>query len=628
MKIHRLSLTCLCVFTWLVSFTSAQTPPSKTAVATKTESTKTATPESDPKERIRRNQARSLLVALSTDARNFSNTTLRARSLARIADTLWQVDVDQARLMFRKAWDAAETADQENELKVQEDIARQKTKTGGGYVYNDPPKIRREVLRLAARHDKVLSEEFLEKLKAQKQEAANATNQRTGGLSEALSQRLGIARELLSTGEVERALEFADPALTTVAIETLDFLSDVREKSPTAADARFATLLASAGNSSQSDENTVSLLSSYIFTPHLFITFSGNGTSTSQRSDKVVAAEVAPELKMAFFQAAAAILLKPLPTPGPETPPNAFDARYLVTKRLLPFFEQSAPADMVEALRGQVNALNTIASDSARKRDDEWLNKGIKPDVPVADQEQALLDRVDRAKNASERDSLHLQLAFLLMRKGDMRARDYVSKIDDSEVRKGAQAYVDYMLASRSVQQKLTDQALELVSKGDLTHVQKVWVLTQCAKLLYKDDKEKALELTEAAANEARRLETSDPALPQTLLAVANTLILIEPGRAWDATFDAIKAANSAEKFTGEDGEMVAKFEGKGSRSITSNNVAEFNVEGIFAKLAEQDYERSVELARGFQGEGPRAVATIAIAKAVLEKKKKDVAKQ
>ena len=31
---------------------------------------------------------------------------------------------------------------------------------------------------------------------------------------------------------------------------------------------------------------------------------------------------------------------------------------------------------------------------------------------------------------------------------------------------------------------------------------------------------------------------------------------------------------------------------------------------------------RAVELARGFQGEGPRAVATIAIARAVLEPKK------
>ena len=67
----------------------------------------------------RRNRARSLLISLSSDAGTFNDQTLRARSLARIADTLWQVDTDQARLLFRKAWDAAEVADQEGKLRFQ-----------------------------------------------------------------------------------------------------------------------------------------------------------------------------------------------------------------------------------------------------------------------------------------------------------------------------------------------------------------------------------------------------------------------------------------------------------------------------------------------------------------------------
>src|SRR3954453_3463520 len=62
--------------------------------------------------KVRRAQARSLLIALSTDARTFSDQALRARSLARIADALWQVDAEQGRLLFRKAWEAAEFADQ------------------------------------------------------------------------------------------------------------------------------------------------------------------------------------------------------------------------------------------------------------------------------------------------------------------------------------------------------------------------------------------------------------------------------------------------------------------------------------------------------------------------------------
>src|SRR5918996_3235655 len=106
-----------------------------------------ATAQTPDKARIRRQQARSLLVALSTDARAFHDQTLRARSLARIADALWKVDSEQGRLLFRKAWDAAEVADQESDRKLQEEIAQVKARTGGGYAINLPPNIRREVLR-------------------------------------------------------------------------------------------------------------------------------------------------------------------------------------------------------------------------------------------------------------------------------------------------------------------------------------------------------------------------------------------------------------------------------------------------------------------------------------------------
>jgi len=67
----------------------------------------------------------------------------------------------------------------------------------------------------------------------------------------------------------------------------------------------------------------------------------------------------------------------------------------------------------------------------------------------------------------------------------------------------------------------------------------------------------------------------------------------------------------------------VMKFESKSQRSVHTNGVSDFDLDGIFRDLATRDYDRAVELARGFQGEGPRAVATIAIARAILEPKKK-----
>jgi hypothetical protein len=575
----------------------------------------------------RRARARSLLVSLSSDARMFHDQTLRARSLARIADALWKVDAEQGRQMFRKAWEAAEVADQENDKKLQEEIRQQQLRTGGGgYAVNLPPNVRREVLRLAARHDRALSEEFLEKLKVQKLEAGTSatSKQNPNRLNEAaLSQRLEVARELMQAGEVERALQFAEPALSLVTMESMNFLSYAREKNPAAADAGYAALLASSANNPQADANTVSLLSSYIFTPHLMMTFSGNGTSSSQSASKIVPADVAPELRNAFFQSAAAILLRPLPVPGqPDQTTSGIDGKYLVIKRLLPFFEQSAPPAMVETLRSHMNALQTVVSDNARRFDEEQLNRGIRPERPSVDREQSLLDKIDRAKTSAERDGLYLQLAFTASGKGDMRARDFVSKVEDSEVRKQAQVYMDTSLTLFFVGKKQMDQALELVHKGELNQLVKAWALIECAKMAFKaGDKDKALELLDQGANEARRIDVSDPSLPKALVAVAYALNTIDRDKVWDATFDAVKAANSAEGFTGEDGEVVATFQNRGHSSVHTSDVPEFDLDGLFRELATQDYDRAVELARGFQGEGPRAVATIAIARAILEPK-------
>lgn len=603
------------------------------AAAQAPEKRSTTTPKSaaltaeELKERKLRVEARSLLIALSTDARAFADQTLRARSLARIADALWLVDSEQGRLLFRKAWEAAEGADLESERKMQQEIDQQKAKTGGGYAISLPPSVRREVLRLVARHDRVLGEEFLEKLKAQKVEAAN-NKSRVGDLSEALSQRLGVARELLESGELDRALQFADPALAVVAVQSIDFLSNLREKNAAAADERYAALLVSSARDPQADANTVSLLSSYIFTPHLHMIFTGRGTNSSQSSSKITPADVSPELRNAFFQSASSILLRPLPPAGqPDPTSSGTEGKYYVIKRLLPFFEQSAPAEMTESLRAHFNALTSIVSDETRKRDDEWLGRGIRPEKPAEEREQSLLDRLDRAKTSAERDGLYIELAFYLAGRGDMRARDYAGKLEDSELRKSFMAYIDPSLARYAVSKKLHDQALELVQKGELDHLQKVWVLTQTAKNMAATDKDKAGELVEMAGNEARRIDVSDPARAQALIAVANALKVVDTPRVWDATFDAVKAANSAEGFTGEDGLMILKFQSKGGSSVNTSDVPEFDLDGIFRDLANQDYERAVELARGFQGEGPRAVATIAIARAILDPKKKTTAK-
>ena len=128
--------------------------PAKLAAKDKTTSAAT-------KARIEQQKALglSLLVSLANDARNFSDQRLRARTLSWIADALWEPDPEQGRALFRKAWDAAESADQESARRLEEDRQRQQG-ASGGFALVAPPDLRSEVLRLAARRDRALGKSF------------------------------------------------------------------------------------------------------------------------------------------------------------------------------------------------------------------------------------------------------------------------------------------------------------------------------------------------------------------------------------------------------------------------------------------------------------------------------------
>src|SRR6185436_6631327 len=118
------------------------------------------------KESIAANKARidqqkalavSLLVTLSNDARSYQDQKLRARTLSRIADALWEPDPEQGRALFRKAWDAAEVADQETARRMDEDRQRQQAgNPKGPAAVAGGPDVRAEVLRLAAKNDRAL----------------------------------------------------------------------------------------------------------------------------------------------------------------------------------------------------------------------------------------------------------------------------------------------------------------------------------------------------------------------------------------------------------------------------------------------------------------------------------------
>jgi hypothetical protein len=585
---------------------------------------KTNSEEADADAAQQRAIAVSLVTSLADEARSFKDQTRRARVQARAADILWDTDPERARDLFRRAWEAAETVDTEAAKKRADEMKRLET-GGEPVVVRGGPSLRNEVLRLVAKRDRKLGEEFLKVLDeaAEKARAEAAADQRRNqGFRTGMSQRLQLARRLLEDGEVERAIEFATPALDSVNVDSIFFLSALREKNAQLADAAFTTLMARAARDPNSDANTVSGLSSYLFTPFIYVSFERNGgANQNQQRQPAPPPAVDDALRANFFKIAYQILMQPLPAPDQDRSTSGHTGKYLLIKRLLPLFEQHA-ADLAPGLRTQMTALASYVPPTFQQGENRAVSIGIQPDDRESDPYQRMQERLDRATRADDRDAIYADYAVALIESGDPRGKDLVDKIENSELRKSVKAYTDFALADAAVQKKDVAEITRLVKNAELTSMQKVWALTSAAKIVAASERSRAAELLEQAAAEARRIGGSDPERAKALTAVAVGFGEIDLVRAWEILGEVVKAANSAEGFTGEDSRVTSRLQTKFMVVMNDANAPDFDLLAIFRHLARADLLRAVQIAKTFTGEAPRAVATLAIARSVLEKQK------
>ncbi|HEX8163117.1 MAG TPA: hypothetical protein VF538_14705 [Pyrinomonadaceae bacterium] len=644
----------------------AQQPaqPAKTKPAAKTKSA-----PADPLAANRRATAVTLVNTLADEARSFRDQALRARVQMQAADALWETEPERARSLFRRAWDAAELADQENRRQRESDLRAAGAGGGGGggqqltvdqvrgaagarpgalAALLNQPNLRSEVLRLAAKRDRALGEEFLAKLDEQRKQderdinaesvagGAGAGGAGAGGGSESPAmpsainthdtppedaRRLELAIGFLRDNDTERALQFAAPALDKVNTTVAEFLVSLREKSPDQADQMFGALLARAAADPSTDPNAVLILSSYVLTPHMYMNVEARGgLSTSQRQrDTTPPANMAAAVRAGFARFAAQELMRPLPPADQPDSRAARGAAYFVIGRLLPFFEQTLPP-AVAPLRAQMSAVMPDLPEDMRQSMDRNMTRGLVPESQRSDGMQEALDAAEKATTQEARDAAYLQAALIASRKSDPKARDYASKIDDVGLREQAYAYVDFTGVNQAIQKKDGVEVLRLAQGGALTETQRTWALTEAARLL-KDDRARANEALEAAFASARKIDAADPDRPRSLVAVATEFFPVDRSRAWELMQEVVKSANAAPEFTGADAAMAVRVQAKNMRSTVNFPAPSFDLTGIFRSLGKDDMNRAVALAQSFTGESPRAVATIAIARAVLEEK-------
>ena len=593
------------------------------STSAQTKKTKANNEEAEAEAAQQRAIAISLVTTLADDARTFKDQTRRARVQARAADVLWDSDPERARELFRRAWDAAQTVDEEAAKKRAEEMKRLE-REGGPVVVRGGLDLRSEVLRLVAKRDRNLGEEFLKALDEANDKArsdAEADQRRNQGSRLGGSQRLQLARRLVDDGQIERAMQFAAPALDSVNQDSIFFLSTLREKNAQMADAAFNGLLARAVRDPNSDANTVSGLSSYLFTPFLYVTFDRQGGSNQIRQrGPTLPPEVDASLRSNFLKGAAQILMQPLPAPDQDRTTAGRSGKYLMIKRLVPLYEQYEP-ELAPGLRTQMTALASYVPADLQQGENRAVSVGIQPESG-GDPLQRMQERLDRATNAEDRDAIYADYAVSLSHDGDPRGKDLVDKIENSELRKSVKAFTDFQSVELAIRNKDAAEIARLAKNGDITSIQKVWALTSAAKMVSSSERSRATDMLEEALAESRRISGSDPDRARALTAVAVGFVEIDRVRSWEILGEVVKAANGAEEYTGEDSRISARLQTKFMVEMSNSTAEDFDLLTVFRHLATADLLRSIQLAKTFTGEAPRAVATLAIARSVLEKKK------
>ena len=565
--------------------------------------------------------ALSIINSLIEASEHYRNETLSVRTQARAADALWTIDQTRARNVFLRAWDHAKKVDEEAEGNAEE--ARKLSLAGrAGVVTMVPPlaSLRSEVLKLAAHRDPSLGEALMAKLN-EKREGDEPPSSELSDPTEPtldIAKRLEVALNLLQAGDLKQAKAFAEPALVRATSPGIIFIATLRQKDAEAADMFYAGMLSRAETDITADATTVSLLSSYAFTPGVLVTATRRGRVSNQYDDSPTNYELPETLRMRFLQVGASILLRP-PVPAPQDTSLAGHAgTYFTVARLLPIFVRYAP-NYVAALNAQLTLLAPDSPETFRNGQESMLRLGLESKPSGENTIGDILTQLDQVENSGDRDVLYVKAIRTAATTYDPRIRDFADKIEDDGLRERARSFTDFVLVRRAIKNRDVDSGLRITNSGNLPPLQRLWALSQLSRLV-KGDRGRAVEILENAATEADRLEPGAEDRVLALAAVSSNFFKLDRSRSWTIAYETVRAANSVPGFTGEDAKLSARLRAKNVISMISIDEPSFSVATLFDLLSQDDLQIAMTLANGLKEESPRAVATLAVATSVLKK--------
>ncbi|HEY0379399.1 MAG TPA: hypothetical protein VGC87_20955 [Pyrinomonadaceae bacterium] len=593
-------------------------------------------------ERAKRAEAAALLVETADKARSLDDLFYRARVQALAADALWPEDERQARIIFRRAWEAAEASDKAE----QEEAASE-----AGALPGAVPKVtdaRDEVLRKAATRDARLADVFLRALASEKDESAASGNEpprKTAWreLSPSGARRLALADELLGANETKRAAEVAAPLVNEgVSANLIAFILRLSTRSGTEADSLYLRLLKRAAADPLTDANAVLLLSAPVVSPELLAVIDEFG-SLQFRALPPSYYEGGSTIDPAnfrfmpdFWNLAAAVLSRPLP-PRDALTAQELMTRFYATGRLLPYFEKtSSPhAAYAATLRARYSELFNEIEAGRREQFSSQFGLGRMAPTGYVDPLRSQADELAHATDPQERAGIALSMVRTAVRNRFWdRARRAAAEIEDEALRARVLSFIqvqqikDITRAYEDDKEDDSEGVARFARGADVPPFAKAWGLAQAAVIATRK-KKPAVEVKQAVAeliNEAEDFASRVARGTRERVAAYGVVTMaaarVDPERAWGLLSKTVEAANSVEDFTGDDSsfDLAGDSDAGGAAGEEFGVEAEvFRLDQIFATMARLDFDKALAEARTLKGGEPEAFATIAVAKSRIQ---------
>jgi hypothetical protein len=618
---------------------SAATQKPTPRPATSGQKTKAARASKDAKgaKSRERQLAVAALLEAAEAARAVEHAGDRVGLQAEAADALWPLDEQAARALFRRAWDFTTDPGAIEAFRPEEE--------GGRYGARERILLaRNQLISRAARHDAKLAESFMQELRRglppdPGEEAEDASAPARGGMRRQPSplnlQRLLTAHALLNEGASEAAAALAAPAVADGPhMPLLRFILRLRAFAPREAETLYVRLIAVTRADPSADAQDVLLLSTPVVSPEVFAFVAPDGSTYlapvgRQENDPPDAAPLTAQARRAFFDAAAAMLLRTnAPSAAPTDAEGAALASFFAVGRLLPFFEREAP-QYAAPLRAHLSGLMQDIDEARRAAVSSQMHlERLTPRNPP-DPLQTQLSALERATSDAERDAARFDAASAAaLRKLWERARNFAAEIGDSRGRRDA----FLMIAIEQVkhvgegfrEEGAADEferAAAFARAADVPAGVRAYGLAQAAELAARrGKKQRAAELFDEAVAASAAVERRTGMHLALLTLLTEAAARSDAARAWTLLTELTAAVNELE---GQPAPEDAADDCPGVTVAMAGNsyCVELSErlpepEEIFASLARLDMERALNEARTLKGGYTRARALIHAARA------------